>query len=374
MSNIPQSYAVYDPLIKPNNFQGIHILFPSELNDAAKLVNSNGGDWGYVVIPIQAGDRDLEKWQAFMDAAAEKHLIPILRLSTEANYADTSTWRKPDAYDVVDFANFLNSLSWPTKNRYVILFNEINRYDEWSGEAPDPHYYATLTALAYDTFKTRSSDFFVILGGFDNASVTDGTRYMNGFDFLASMYNFRSDIFDKIDGFSSHSYPNPGFSAVPSATRRMGVATYRYEYDYINARASTKKGAFITETGWDDTAVTDDIISNYYIHTFDEIWGKDRDKIVAVTPFLLSATGPFDKFSFLKNGQPKPYYTTILGMNKIKGEPEINVIIKPAKTPTEKVESKVFVLKTEINIKPVINPYVKNYFKSILGMSQNVIK
>jgi len=369
-----QSHAIYDPLSKPNNYHGIHILFPAELEDAAKLVNSTGGEWGYVIIPIQAGERDLEKWQKFMDQAHALKVIPIIRLSTEANYANTATWRKPDEYDLVDFANFLNSLSWPTKNRYIVLFNEINRYDEWSGEPPDPHYYANLTATAHDIFKSRNQDFFLILGGFDNASVTDGVKYMNGFDFLASMYTFRSDIFEKIDGFSSHSYPNPGFAAAPSTTKRMGVATYRYEYDYINARASSKKAAFITETGWDDTVVTSTVISDYYIHTFDQIWGADKDKIVAVTPFLLHASGPFEKFSFIKNGQPKLYYTAILGINKTRGQPEILPVAQKPQSEVGGSISKTFNPDIELSIKPEINPYLKSYLKSLLGISEVVVK
>src|SRR5437899_511269 len=66
-------YASDDPLAVPNNKFGIHILFQHELTQAAKLVNTNGGDWGYVIIPIQAGDRDIVKWQSFMDEAKLLH-------------------------------------------------------------------------------------------------------------------------------------------------------------------------------------------------------------------------------------------------------------------------------------------------------------
>ena len=59
-------YAITNPLDFPNNKIGVHILFPSEIYNAAKLVNGNGGEWGYVVIPIQAKDRDMKKWQKFM--------------------------------------------------------------------------------------------------------------------------------------------------------------------------------------------------------------------------------------------------------------------------------------------------------------------
>ena len=56
------SFAIENPLMMKNNKIGVHILFTPEINSASNLINSNGGDWGYVTIPIQAGDKDLEKW------------------------------------------------------------------------------------------------------------------------------------------------------------------------------------------------------------------------------------------------------------------------------------------------------------------------
>jgi len=53
--------AVEDPLAVPNNMVGVHILFPSEISDAAGLVNSTKGDWGYVTIPVQSGDKNIKK-------------------------------------------------------------------------------------------------------------------------------------------------------------------------------------------------------------------------------------------------------------------------------------------------------------------------
>src|SRR3989344_2545451 len=128
------SYAIEDPLAVPNNKFGVHILFPDELKDARTLVNSENGDWGYVTIPIQATDKDIVKWQKFMDDAKELHLIPIVRLSTEGDYFNTNVWRKPTEADILDFANFLNSLNWPVKNRYITVFNEVNRANEWGGQ------------------------------------------------------------------------------------------------------------------------------------------------------------------------------------------------------------------------------------------------
>lgn len=323
------AFATFDPTAKPNNFFGIHVLFPDEIGKAADLVNSNGGDWGYVTIPIQGTDRNLVKWQSFMDEAGKRHVIPILRVATEPFYQNTTVWRKPDDFDLVDFANFLNSLKWPTKNRYLVILNEVNRYDEWGGEYPNPAEYASYLSDAFDIFKRRSNDFFIIMAGLDNAAPSDGKKYISEFDYLNQMLAFNPKIFNKIDGFSSHSYPNPNFSQPPSDTNKMGVASYKFEYDLIISNVSTRKYVFITETGWNAETLNSEKIAEYYKYTFENIWNKDKDKIVAITPFLLeSGGGPFDKFSFLKRGGPTTYFDEVKSLLKIKGDPEREKIAK----------------------------------------------
>ena len=53
----------------PNNKTGIHLAIPSyeDLEKAARLVNSSGGDWGYVTLVIEQHDRDFQKWQDIFD-------------------------------------------------------------------------------------------------------------------------------------------------------------------------------------------------------------------------------------------------------------------------------------------------------------------
>lgn len=319
--NVTFAYAVDDPLSKPNNFYGIHILFPSELEDASKLVNSTGGSWGYVTIPIQSTDLDIEKWQDFMDNAKKNKIIPILRLATQPNPFSTSVWRKPNEYDIIDFSNFLSSLSWPTKNKYVIIFNEVNRSDEWGGEVPDPEEYSKIVSFAYDTFKKKDPNFYIILSGMDDAAPNDYKKYINGFTYLQDLVSY--SIQKKIDGFSSHSYPNPGFSSYPSDTKKLGVASYKYEYNLLNTNSDKKIPVFITETGWGSKNLPDSVVSKYFQMTFSQIWDKDKDKIVAITPFLLTATGPFDAFSLITNGKEKLSYKGIFDLSKPKGDPEI---------------------------------------------------
>lgn len=324
---VNKAHAFFDPLERPNNFHGIHILFPSELEAAAKLVNSQNGQWGYVTIPIQAGDKDMDKWQNFMDECKRLKLIPILRLSTEADPQNTTVWRIPTATDILDFANFLSSLNWPIENRYVIVFNEMNRFDEWGGEAPDPASYAGLLSYASITFRQNNPNFYIIMGGLDNAAPNDQVKYMDNFVYLKKMYEHDPDIFKKIDGFASHSYPNPGFIAPPLQNQLEGITTYQFEYLYINSKSDHKVPVFITETGWDSKKLPESIIAKYYQLTYDNFWNKDKDKIVAITPFLLNSQGgAFDSFSFVKNGKQTQYYIASEKMQKTKGEPLIQTV------------------------------------------------
>lgn len=332
--NLKDANAIFDPLSRPNNFSGIHILFTSELAQAAQLVNSKSGEWGYVTIPIQSGDKDLEKWQAFMDEAKRQKLIPIVRLATTADREDTTVWAKPTATDILDFANFLNSLNWPVENRYIIVFNEMNRFDEWGGEAPNPVEYTGLLLYTAETFKERNPNFYIIMGGLDNAAPNDKIKYMDNFVFIREMAKHNPDIFNKIDAFSSHSYPNPGFTAPPLSNKLMGVTTYQFEYNLINSYSDNKLPVFITETGWDSSKLPEDLVAKYYKLAYENFWNKDKDKIVAITPFLLNSQGGvFDIFSFVKEGRQTQYYAASEQMEKTKGEPLLEAVKGAAVVP-----------------------------------------
>lgn len=313
-------FAIEDPRIVPNNKVGIHILFPQELENAAQLVNSNGGDWGYVTVPIQAGEKDIEKWQKFMDIAKEKHIIPIIRLATEGDYFNTKVWRKPNFADILDFANFLNSLQWPTENRYVSVFNEVNRADEWGGEV-NASEYVQILSYATTAFKSLNQNFFILSAGLDNGAPTLKPLFQNQYEYLSEMAQEIPDIFSQIDGISSHSYPNPGFSQSPYVATRQNVFSFRFEKNLIDSLSGKDLPVFITETGWDNTVVNSDTIANYYTTAFSSVWNDSH--IVAVTPFLLRAGPPFAKFSFVQNdGSLSSYYKTIQSLQKIKGEPK----------------------------------------------------
>ncbi len=317
----PSALAASSPFDHPNNKFGVHILFPSELADAAKLVNSNGGDWGYVTIPIQSGDKNRDKWQDFFDQCRKLHIIPIIRLATEGDYFNTAVWRKPNFLDVLDFANFLSDLSWPTKNRYVIVYNEVNRGDEWGG-SPNSGEYADILSYAVTAFKSKSSDFFIISAGLDNAAANTATS-INEYSYLRGMNNAIPGIFNQIDGFGSHSYPNPGFSMPPWVSNNESIASFKYERSLIDQFVSKQIPVFITETGWSDKGISQETISSYYQHAFANTWSDSS--IAAITPFLLKAGGgPFAQFS-LENtdGTLGKIFKTLQSLPKIKGMPVI---------------------------------------------------
>lgn len=323
LSTVSASFAIEDPLSLPNNKMGVHILFATEINLASNLINSNGGDWGYVTIPIQAGDKDLEKWQKFMNEAKKLHVIPIIRLATEGDYFNTTVWRKPTKEDVLDFANFLNSLVWPVKNRYVAIFNEVNRSDEWE-DSLSPEEYAEILSYAAKVFKSLSPDFFIISAGLDNAAPNVYGKYMNEYDYMTAMNDAVPGIFGLIDGLGSHSYPNPGFRQMPYILTSQSIYSFNFEKNLAFRLSSKNLPVFITETGWSKEALPENQIAAYFKYAFKYVWA-DKD-IVAVTSFLLQAgRGPFSKFSLIdEDGRYSEIFFALAEIAKIKGKPTLN--------------------------------------------------
>ena len=336
--------AIYDPLTVANNKFGIHVFNSDEVDLAASLVNTNGGEWGYITVPIQSNDRNREKWNEFMDKCAELKLIPIVRLAT---LMDKNSWARPTKWDGVDFANFLNDLSWPTKNRYVIVYNETNHGNEWGG-AVDSASYARVLSETIDVFKDRNEDFFMLPAGMDAAAPNMGTQHMNWKRYLYQMNQAVPGIFNKIDGWNSHSYPNPAFSSSPYERHDHSIISYRIEKDYIKNFSNKNLPIFITETGWSNEWLSEYRIANYWRTAVEEIW-IDED-IVAITPFVMFAgAGPFEPFSFYyRNMQARPFAVYYINYVKTKGEPvmakkrETNIRVLGEMTEKPKVPRKSF--------------------------------
>lgn len=305
-----------------NNKVGISLLQPSseDIAQAAELINSHDGDWGYVTLVIQENDRDVRKWQDLFEQLREKHLIPIIRLATSPQ---GEVWRRPEEKDVKEWVDFLNKLNWVVKDRYIILFNEPNHASEWGGEV-DPEGYANV-ALAFATsLKKSNNNYIVMLAGLDAAAPSSPPQYEDSGVFIEKMFRATSfKLQGYIDAWASHSYPNPGFSGSVWDTGKQSIRGYEYELALLSKLGVQKNlPVFITETGWKKGALSESAIAENYRIAFSEIWGKDA-RIQAITPFVFKyLSEPFIDFSWTNENGFFSHFNTLKELSKQKGNPE----------------------------------------------------
>jgi len=280
----------------PNNKFGISMAQPhiEDFQKVRELVNSNGGDWGYITLIIQENDRDHDKWQDIFNRLRQDHLIPIIRLATQP---EGENWRRPEVKDAQSWIDFLDSLNWVVKNRYIILFNEPNHGSEWGGEVDEKSYAAVSLEFA-KKLKEKNKDFFIMLAGMD-ASAPSWVPGLEDEEKFLRRLSLDKDSLQYIDGLASHSYPNPGFSGSPYASGRGSVRTYEWELGIFREMGVEKElPVFITETGW--KRGNEKIVADNFQTAFDQIWGPDV-RVKAVTPFIFDYQGPpFLEFSWKK--------------------------------------------------------------------------
>lgn len=299
VSTLP-ALAVNDPSSVPNNKFGIHIFSEKDLDSARNLVNSNGGDWGYVTIVITEAERNHDRWQSVFDQMRRMHLIPIIRLATKA---DGSTWDAPQEAEIDNWVGFLTSLNWVTQNRYVIINNEPNHATEWGGRV-DPAGYATYLEKISAKLKAASQDFFVLPGALDAASNNSGNT-MSETRFLSKMLQTDPKVFDSIDGWTSHAYPTSSTNVYDNELKLIGKDL----------------PVFVTETGWPSDKYSEDQISQALVDAYKNVWNDPR--VVAVTPFILDyTTAPFNIYSWEKSdGSFYNFYYDVQKLPKVAGAP-----------------------------------------------------
>lgn len=306
-----------NPLSVSNNKYGIHITDENDLDRATELVNSSGGDWGYVTFVITEKERDHDRWQKVFDQMRRRHLIPIVRIATKA---DGENWTIPQDEEINNWIAFLNSLNWVIENRYIIIGNEPNHATEWGGKI-DPEAYSTYLNNFAQKLHSASPDFYVMAAGMD-ASAKNTKTTMDETIYLKKMLAAEPNLFANLDGLASHSYPNPNFAGKATDSGKGSIATFEWELSYLYSLGVTKElPVFITETGWSNTEVDPDKISDLYKYAFANVWNDKR--VVAVTPFILNYPNPpFSSFSWLKkDGSEYPYYEAYKNIQKNPGLP-----------------------------------------------------
>jgi hypothetical protein len=319
--------AIYDPMSVPNNRYGVHIADTNDLEEATKLINSTGGAWGYITVVIPDNDMDRGKWQEIFNRMRRKQIIPLVRIAT---HVEGNSWVKPQEHNIQKWVDFLDSLSWPIENRYVIIFNEPNHAKEW-GNTIDPEGYASILDKFSSALKAKSNDFFILPAGLDASATTDGIT-LDEETYLRRMLVSQPNLWQTIDGWTSHSYPNPGFSGTPYATGKGTLATFLWEQELFKTLGNNRKlPIFITETGWqhasgkyyDPRLLSPETVSSYISTASLSIW--QNTNIVAITPFLFNYQDyPFDHFSFKKFNDSGYYshYFAYQQIPKVMGKPQ----------------------------------------------------
>lgn len=316
-------YATQDPRLFHNNKVGVNSLSPdSEAQEISSMVN-NKGDWGYVVITIKSSERNIGRWQNVFNLFAKYHLIPIVRIATIFD-EKTGVWQKPTQNDAEEWAEFLDKLYFPTQNRYVQIYNEVNHAKEWGGLANGAEYAKELDKTIR-ALKAKGENFFVLASPLD-LSVANTESSIDAGDFFLAMETGVGGIFNKLDGWASHSYPNPDFSANPLKEGRLGIRGYQWELSTISKYISGKNlPIFITETGWrrsaDVNGLSEQEVANNYKIAYEQVWTDPN--LIVVAPFVFSyPESLFFPFSF-KNTDSSffKYHETVSELSKINGIP-----------------------------------------------------
>lgn len=315
------------PILASDNIFGLHLTQPEDLSSAKDIINSNGGDWGWVTIVIRLDQLDHKMWQDFFDNCRQYHLIPIIRLAT---IADGENWEIPSFSDIDKLTSFLNSLNWPSFTQHVILFNEINHGQEWGGKV-DIKNFVDISIYASKKLKSANPNFFILGAALDLASPESPPNFKSAPQVYQEIYSHNPQYFDHIDGIASHSYPNHGFLGTPKDKGQHSILGYIWELDFIKKLGITKEfPIFITETGWPhqegiskkNNFYTTKTTSQFLIDAF-SIWSQDNN-VKAVTPFIYNySQEPFDHFSWLnQNEKLYPEYQKIIDIPKNQNKPE----------------------------------------------------
>lgn len=315
------------PILASDNIFGLHLTQPADLLTAKNIINSNGGDWGWVTIVIRLDQLDHKMWQDFFDNCRQYHLIPIVRLAT---IADGQNWKEPSFSDIDKLTSFLNSLNWPTTTQHIILFNEINHGQEWGGGV-DIKKYVDISIYASQKLKNYNPNFFILGSALDLASPENPPNYRSAQSVYQEIYTYNPKYFDNLDGIASHSYPNHGFLGTPKDTGQHSILGYFWELDFINKLGVKKEfPIFITETGWPhqegigkkNNFYTTKTTSQFLLDAY-SIWSQDK-RVKAVTPFTFNYPQiPFDHFSWLdQQEQLYPEYQKLVDLNKSGNLPE----------------------------------------------------
>lgn len=319
-------FLINQPILASTNIFGLHLTQTPDIYSAKDIINSSGGDWGWVTIVIRTDQLNLQNWQEFFDNCRRYHLIPILRLAT---VMENNVWKRPEYSDIDTLASFLNSLNWPTVKQHLLLFNEINHAQEWGGGV-DIKNFTDIAIYTAKKFKSLNSNFVILSSPLDLASPEKPPEFKSAEAVFREIHLYQPEYFQLIDGLASHSYPNHGFIGKPTNSGRFSIKGYEWELNLLkNLGVAKSYPVFITETGWphregetkNNNFYTVQTAANF-LESALKIWSKDN-RIIAATPFIYNYPySPFDHFSWVdKKEKLYPEYQKIVNLPKSQNTP-----------------------------------------------------
>lgn len=272
-------FLLFPTNINAANIFGLHLSDTSDIVKASTIINSNGGDWGYVTVVIRSDLLNTQMWQEFFNKCRELHITPIIRLST---ILENDHWKKPEYSDIDTMITFLNSLNWPQQKQIITLFNEPNHGSEW-GEEVNVKNFVDISTYTAQKLKKLNPNFYILSTGLDLAAPSKLPEFESAANFYQQIIAYKPDYFDNIDALAHHYYPN------------NSPKNYIWELNLLKKMGIKKDlPIFITETGYNNKKTAGNILINNL-----NLWSKDK-RIIAVTPFIFNYPyPPFDKFSWL---------------------------------------------------------------------------
>ncbi len=297
-----------------NNPIGINLIRWTEnqyLWAAADLVNSSGGDWGYVTITLIDDDRQSPyRLQRILEQCAHRHLTPIIRVATRFDVT-TETWSRPQWNDPFLWRELFNSVTWPTTLKYIVVGNEPNLGREWGGEV-DPAGYARYLEKWLDVFADDPT-YRIFNGALDASNDTLMPERMDEFEFIDAMREAAPGLVDRLHGWAANPY-HFWWGTEP----RFTYKAYEVELEYIGRDMPVIVMEFhafeIDEP---------QMVAEYYAEAY-EHWLADP-RIIAITPFFWNPEADrFWMYRVNSDGsvaEASPTYTWLRSLPKQAGSP-----------------------------------------------------
>ncbi|MBP9798307.1 hypothetical protein KBC70_04145 [Candidatus Woesebacteria bacterium] len=306
-----------------NNMAGVHQISPSrdDIRAGCRMVNANGGAWGWQTIVIREGEYSKAQIQEMHDEARQEKCILIHRLAT--GFAENGAWAKPTASTISYFADLFSGLTPSTKSVFVIWLNEPNHGAEFGGSC-DGVAYGNSAVAAARAIKEKNPNIIFMLAGLDLAAPENRPAFCDAERFYEDMIADVPQVADYWDALSSHCYPM-NFIGSATTSGRRSVACYKWEKSLLQSLGVSKAAdfkVFVTETGWKHGS--GGVPISYAADNLRIALQRWQEDGVVVTYFAYKfLTPPFDSFSLVnQQNQPNEIANVLAGFPKIKGKPD----------------------------------------------------